>query len=60
MHSLLFSITAYSYFGIFVALALGILGLPIPDETLMAYAGFLVFQGTFNFLYTVMVAFIGT
>jgi membrane protein DedA with SNARE-associated domain len=60
MHSLLFSITAYSYFGIFLALGLGILGLPIPDETLMAYAGFLVFQGKINFLYTVIIAFIGT
>ena len=60
MHSLLFSITTYSYFGIFVALGLGILGLPIPDETLMAYAGFLVFQGKFNFFYTIIVAFIGT
>jgi membrane protein DedA with SNARE-associated domain len=60
MHSLLLSITTYSYFGIFFALGLGILGLPIPDETLMAYAGFLAFQGKFNFLYTVMVAFIGT
>ena len=60
MHSLLVNITTYSYFGIFVALALGILGLPIPDETLMAYAGFLAFQGKFNFLYSVMVAFVGT
>lgn len=60
MHSLLLSITTYSYLGIFIALALGILGLPIPDETLMAYAGFLAFQGKFTFLYTVMVAFIGT
>jgi membrane protein DedA with SNARE-associated domain len=60
MYSLLLSITAYSYFGIFAALGLGILGLPIPDETLMAYAGFLVFQGKLNYLYTIVVAFMGT
>jgi membrane protein DedA with SNARE-associated domain len=60
MHSILFSITTYSYLGIFVALGLGILGLPIPDETLMAYTGFLVFQGKLNYLYTIMIAFIGT
>ncbi|PKN69161.1 MAG: hypothetical protein CVU54_11680 [Deltaproteobacteria bacterium HGW-Deltaproteobacteria-12] len=60
MHPLLFSITQYSYFGIFIALGLGIVGLPIPDETLMAYAGFLVFNGKLNYLYTIMVAFIGT
>jgi membrane protein DedA with SNARE-associated domain len=60
MHSLLLSIYQYSYIGIFIALGLGIVGLPIPDETLMAYAGFLVFQGKLNYLYTIMVAFAGT
>jgi membrane protein DedA with SNARE-associated domain len=60
MHSLLLSITKYSYFEIFIALGLGIVGLPVPDETLMAYAGFLVFQGKLNYLYTILVAFTGT
>jgi len=60
MHSLLLSITKYSYFEIFIALGLGIVGLPIPDETLMAFAGFLVFQGKLNYLYTIMAAFMGT
>ncbi|MCX5830773.1 MAG: DedA family protein [Deltaproteobacteria bacterium] len=60
MHSLLLSITKYSYFEIFIALGLGIVGLPVPDETLMAYAGFLVFQGKLNYLYTILVAFMGT
>ena len=60
MQSLFLCIIKYSYLGIFVALGLGILGLPIPDETLMAYAGFLVFQGKLNYFYTVIVAFAGT
>jgi membrane protein DedA with SNARE-associated domain len=60
MHSLLLSITKYSYLEIFIALGLGIVGLPVPDETLMAYAGFLVFQGKLNYLYTITVAFMGT
>jgi membrane protein DedA with SNARE-associated domain len=60
MHSLLLSITKYSYLEIFIALGLGIVGLPVPDETLMAYAGFLVFQGKLNYLYTIVVAFTGT
>jgi membrane protein DedA with SNARE-associated domain len=60
MHFLLLSITKYSYLEIFIALGLGIVGLPIPDETLMAYAGFLVFQGKLNYLYTILVAFTGT
>jgi membrane protein DedA with SNARE-associated domain len=60
MHSLLLSITKYSYFEIFIALGLGIVGLPVPDETLMAYAGFLVFQGKLNYFYTILLAFAGT
>ena len=60
MHSLLLSIVKYSYAGIFIALGLGIVGLPIPDETLMAYAGFLVSQGKLNYSYTIMIAFLGT
>jgi membrane protein DedA with SNARE-associated domain len=60
MHFLLLSITKYSYLEIFIALGLGIVGLPVPDETLMAYAGFLVFKGKLNYLYTILVAFAGT
>jgi len=50
----------YSYLGIFTALGLGILGLPIPDETLMALAGFLAFKGTLSYPHAVMAAFTGT
>jgi membrane protein DedA with SNARE-associated domain len=60
MQTLLLSITKYSYLEMFIALGLGIIGLPVPDETLMAYAGFLVFQGKLNYLYTIGVAFMGT
>ncbi len=60
MHALLLSITKYSYPGIFMALGLGILGLPIPDEMLMAFVGFLVFQGKLVYIYAVAVAFMGT
>jgi len=60
VQALFLCIIKYSYLGIFIALGLGILGLPIPDETLMAYAGFLIFQGKLNYFYTVIVAFAGT
>jgi len=50
----------YSYLGIFAALGLGILGLPIPDETLMALAGFLAFKGTLSYPQAVLAAFVGT
>jgi membrane protein DedA with SNARE-associated domain len=60
MHALLLTITKYSYFGIFVALGLGILGLPFPDETLIAFVGFLVYEGKLNYLYAYVVCFVGS
>jgi Uncharacterized membrane-associated protein len=60
MYGLLLTITKYSYIGIFAALGLGILGIPVPDETLMAFAGFLAFQGKLNFFLILAVAFAGT
>jgi membrane protein DedA with SNARE-associated domain len=59
MHALLLTITKYSYFGIFVALGLGILGFPITDETLIAFVGFLVYEGKLNYLYAFAVCFTG-
>jgi membrane protein DedA with SNARE-associated domain len=60
MHALLLTITKYSYFGIFVALGLGILGFPFPDETLIAFVGFLVYEGKLNYLYAFAVCLIGS
>jgi len=59
MHALLLTIIDYSYIGIFIALGLGIMGLPIPDETLIAFAGFLSFKGKLSFLLTFFAAFLG-
>lgn len=49
----------YGYAGIFFALALGVLGLPIPDEVLMTYAGYAVSRGVLHMPYTVLSAFSG-
>lgn len=38
-------ITQYGYAAIFSLLVLGIVGLPVPDETLLTFTGYLVFQG---------------
>lgn len=42
--SLVFWLTHYGSFALFALLALGIFALPIPDETLMVFAGILIFQ----------------
>ena len=59
MHALLLTIIDYSYIGIFAALGLGIIGLPIPDETLLAFAGFLSFKGKLSFFLTFFASFLG-
>jgi membrane protein DedA with SNARE-associated domain len=38
----------YGYFGIYGLLMLGIFGLPLPDETLLLFCGFLGFEGDFR------------
>lgn len=37
-------ITQYGYLAIFSLLVLGIVGLPVPDETLLTFTGYLVFK----------------
>ena len=38
-------ITQYGYLAIFSLLIMGIVGLPVPDETLLTFAGYLVYRG---------------
>lgn len=60
MHGFEHFIVDYSYPGLFVLLALGIVGLPIPDETLLAFAGYLVFQDKLSPGPTLLAAFLGS
>lgn len=53
-------ITQYGYGAIFVLLMLGIVGLPVPDETLLTFAGYLVFKQKLTFLPTLLTAFLGS
>jgi len=38
-------ITQYGYVAVFLLLAFGIVGLPIPDETLLTFTGYLIYKG---------------
>ncbi|GBF12394.1 DedA family protein [Tepidibacillus infernus] len=53
-------ISHYGYFGLFSLLVLGIVGLPIPDEILMIFTGYLVSLGKLNYLLTVFIALLGS
>ncbi len=41
-------IVRYGYFGLFALLMFGIAGLPIPDETLLMFSGYLISKGRLN------------
>jgi membrane protein DedA with SNARE-associated domain len=53
-------IKTYGYLGVFSSLMLGIFGLPLPDETILAFVGFLVFKGYFHPLPCILTAFLGS
>ena len=53
-------ISHYGYLAIFSLLVLGIVGLPVPDETLLTFTGYLVFQGNLYLPYAYLAAFCGS
>jgi membrane protein DedA with SNARE-associated domain len=53
-------VATYGYFAIFSLLVLGIVGLPVPDEFLLASCGFLVFKGDLQLVPTLLSALAGS
>jgi membrane protein DedA with SNARE-associated domain len=53
-------ITQYGYLAIFSLLVLGIVGLPVPDETLLTFTGYLVFTGHLSLPVAYAAAFCGS
>lgn len=53
-------IARYGYLAIFVLLMLGIIGLPVPDETILLFAGYLSFKGDLRLEPTLATAFLGS
>jgi membrane protein DedA with SNARE-associated domain len=50
----------YGYIGIFLFLMLGIVGLPLPDEIMMTFLGYLTTTGQLNLFWTFISAFLGS
>jgi membrane protein DedA with SNARE-associated domain len=50
----------YKYFGIVGLLALGIIGVPIPDESTLVFLGFLVYRQRLELVPTLLAAFLGS
>ncbi len=59
MEPLLAWLSHYGYAGLFGLLALGIVGLPIPNETLLVFSGYLIFKGRLQAGLTFAAAFGG-
>jgi membrane protein DedA with SNARE-associated domain len=53
-------IMQHGYAGIFSLLVFGIVGLPVPDEWLLTFSGYLVFKQTLYFLPTLLSASVGS
>ena len=53
-------VSTYGYAGLYLMLMLGIVGLPIPDETLLIFSGYLISKGTLKPLPTLLAAFAGS
>lgn len=50
----------YGYLGILIAMSGGMIGLPFPDEVLMAFVGYHVYNGTMSYFLSIASAFFGT
>lgn len=59
VHHLNVLISHYGYIGIILALIGGVIGLPLPDEILLTYVGYNVFQGRMSYLPSLACAIIG-
>ena len=53
-------IATYGYAAIVFLLMLGIVGLPVPDETLLTFSGYLIFKAQFHWAPAMMAALIGS
>ncbi len=53
-------VSQYGHVALFFLLVLGIVGLPVPDETLLTFCGYLIYTGHLHFFSTLVVAFAGS
>src|SRR2546430_13862822 len=60
METLLAWIQNYGAISLFFLMMLGIVGLPVPDETLLVFSGYLIFKGKLHPLFTFSMALLGS
>ncbi len=60
METFAYWLSHYGYLGLFSLLMLGIVGVPVPEETLLTFAGVLVYRGHLDLVPTLLAAFLGS
>ena len=60
MESIFQLVTQYGYGAIFALMMFGIVGIPIPDETILTFAGYLVSRNILLLHFTLLSAFLGS
>ncbi len=60
MHVFLHWVKTYGYLGVFSSLMLGMFGLPVPDESILTFTGFLVYKNYLHLAPAVISAFLGS
>ena len=53
-------VSQYGDIALFLLLVVGIIGLPVPDETLLTFSGYLIYKGHLHFPTTLAAAFAGS
>lgn len=53
-------IKSYGYVGLFASQMLGMFGLPVPDETILTFAGFLIYQHYLHLVPALLIAYLGS
>lgn len=56
----MWALSHYGYIALFMLLALGIIGIPIPDETLMVFVGSLTVNGPFQYILAFAICLAGS
>ena len=54
------AIKAYGYLGVFGSQMLGMFGLPVPDETILTFTGFLVYKNYLHLAPALLAAYLGS
>jgi membrane protein DedA with SNARE-associated domain len=60
METALQLVNQYGDIALFLLLVVGIIGLPVPDETLLTFSGYLIYKGHLHFPMTLGAAFAGS